>query len=74
MYIPGKDENTKLVKQVLMRRCLLMLVLLLRSVSIAVETRFKTIQDVVDLGTIFYLIQILILIVSMLIISGAIMI
>lgn len=50
MYIPGNDEYTKLVKQVLMRRSLLMLVLLLRSVSIAVENRFKTIQDVVDIG------------------------
>ena len=50
MYIPGKDENAKLVKHVLMRRCLLMLVLLLRTISIAVENRFKTMQDLVNIG------------------------
>ena len=50
MYIPGRDEYAKSVRRVLMRRCLLMLVLLLRSVSMAVERRYHTLQDLVDAG------------------------
>ena len=50
MYIPGNDERSRLLRRVLVRRVLLMLTLLLRSISRSVRRRFPTLQDLVKQG------------------------
>lgn len=58
LYIPDNDERSKVLRRVLVRRALLMLTLLLRSISRAVRRRFPTLQDLVKNGwdhTMFYL-------------------
>lgn len=56
LYCTGSDdsvesrENAKLLRRVLMRRCLLMLVLLFRHISESVHNRFPELQDLVDFG------------------------
>ncbi|XP_032790943.1 bestrophin-2 [Daphnia magna] len=50
MYVPGKDERSRIIRRVLLRRALLMLTLLLRSISRAVRRRFPTLQDLVKNG------------------------
>ena len=52
MYIPGEDERSKLLKRVLVRRAMLMLTLLLRSISKNVRKRYPTLQDLVKNGTV----------------------
>ena len=56
MYIPGNDENTKKLRHLLMRRALLMLTLLLRSISNAVRKRYPTLQDLVKNGNFIHFI------------------
>ncbi len=50
MYIPGNDDRSRVLRRVLVRRALLMLTLLLRSISRAVRRRFPTLQDLVKNG------------------------
>ena len=50
MYLPGNDEQTTKLRRVLMRRCLLMFVLLLRTVAIGIKRRFPSYQHVIDYG------------------------
>ena len=50
MYIPGADEESRLLRSTLCGICNLMAVLLFRSISDSVKNRFKTLQDVVDAG------------------------
>ena len=53
MYIPGEDERSKLLRRVLVRRAMLMLTLLLRSISKNVRNRYPTLQDLVKNGILF---------------------
>lgn len=50
IYVPGTDERTRLVRYGLVRRALLMLTLLLRSISPAVRRRYPALQDLVKEG------------------------
>jgi hypothetical protein len=50
MYIPGSDERSRAIRRLLVRRALLMMTLLLRSISRAVRRRFPTLQDLVKNG------------------------
>ena len=50
MYISGKDEESLLLRRVLIRRALLMLTLLLRSITKPIRRRFPTLQDMVNEG------------------------
>lgn len=50
MYISGKDEESLLLRRVLVRRALLMLTLLLRSITKPIRRRFPTLQDLVNEG------------------------
>ena len=54
MYIPGEDERSKLLRRVLVRRAMLMLTLLLRSISKNVRNRYPTLQDLVKNGIILF--------------------
>lgn len=51
IYIAGNQEQIRLLRQGLVRRELLMLVLLLRSISSAVRRRYPTLQSLVLDGT-----------------------
>jgi hypothetical protein len=50
MYISGKDEESLHLRRVLVRRALLMLTLLLRSITKPIRRRFPTLQDLVNEG------------------------
>lgn len=50
MYIPGDQELTRVLREGLVRRVLLMLTLLLRSISPAVRRRYPTLQTLVKEG------------------------
>nr|CAH0103871.1 unnamed protein product [Daphnia galeata] len=50
IYIPGDEEKVQELRNGLVRRALLMLILLLRSISSAVRRRFPTIQALVKEG------------------------
>ena len=55
MYVGGaRDNRSRLLRRVLMRRCLLMLVLLFRHISEAVLERFPTIDHLVQFGEVFH--------------------
>jgi bestrophin-3 len=51
IYIPGDGEKVQELRNGLVRRALLMLILLLRSISSAVRRRFPTIQALVKEGS-----------------------
>ncbi len=50
IYIPGDEEKIRVLRQGLVRRALLMLALLLRSISPAVRRRYPTLQSLVKDG------------------------
>ena len=50
IYIPGDGEEVRILREGLVRRALLMLVLLLRSISITVRRRYPTFQSLVKEG------------------------
>lgn len=50
MYIPGIDEDSRILRRTLMRYLNLTLVLVLRSISIAVKRRFPTKEHLVEAG------------------------
>jgi hypothetical protein len=50
MYLPGSDERSRAIRRLLVRRALLMMTLLLRSISRSVRRRFPTLQDLVKNG------------------------
>jgi hypothetical protein len=50
IYIPGDGEEVRVLRQGLVRRALLMLVLLLRSISSAVRRRYPNFQSLVKEG------------------------
>ena len=60
MYIPGNDEKSKLVRRALMRRCMSMFILLLRSVSTAINRRVHDLNELVQVGTFSICVKILI--------------
>ncbi len=50
IYIPGDGEEVRVLRQGLVRRALLMLILLLRSISPVVRRRYPTLQTLVKEG------------------------
>ncbi|XP_074594690.1 uncharacterized protein LOC141850059 isoform X2 [Brevipalpus obovatus] len=50
MYVPGSDETSRMLRRTLMRYLNLTLVLVLRSISIAVKRRFPTKEHLVEAG------------------------
>lgn len=50
MYVPGNDDTSRLLRRTLMRYLNLTLVLVLRSISIAVKRRFPTKEHLVEAG------------------------
>lgn len=50
MYIPGCDNESKLLRKTLMQNCNLMAVLVFRSISESVRSRLKSLEDVVNAG------------------------
>lgn len=52
MYIVGDSEKIKLIRRGLLRRTLLMLILLLRSISSRVRRRYPTLQSLVKAGNV----------------------
>lgn len=50
MYIPGVDEESRLLRKTLCQNCNLMAVLVFRSIADSVRNRLKTLQDVVNAG------------------------
>ena len=52
MYIPGVDEESRLLRKTLCQNCNLMAVLVFRSIADSVRNRLKTLQDVVNAGEI----------------------
>ena len=62
MYIPGDKKGTRVLREGLARRALLMLALLLRSISPAVRRRYPTLQSLVEEGTTFFIFETLIII------------
>ena len=51
LYIPGSDEDSRILRRTLMRYMNLTLVLVLRSISIAVKRRFPTKEHLIEAGT-----------------------
>ncbi|KAK4023402.1 hypothetical protein OUZ56_008814 [Daphnia magna] len=54
MYIPGCDNESKLLRKTLMQNCNLMAVLVFRSISESVRSRLKSLEDVVNAGFMTY--------------------
>ena len=50
LYIPGADAESRLLRKTMLRYCHLMLVLILRSISDSVKSRFSTLEDLVVSG------------------------
>lgn len=50
MYIPGCDNESKLLRKTLLQYCNLMAVLVFRTISEAVKFRLNTLEDVVNAG------------------------
>ena len=50
MYIPGEDDESRLLRKTLCQNCNLMLILLLRTISDSVRSKYKTIGDLVKAG------------------------
>lgn len=50
LYIPGNDENIRIIRRTLMRYLNLTLVLILRSISSAVKKRFPTLDHLTEVG------------------------
>ena len=50
MYIPGEDDESRLIRKTLCQNCNLMIVLLLRTISASVRSKYKSIDDLVKAG------------------------
>ena len=50
MYIPGDDNESRLLRKTLCQNCNLMIVLLLRSISDSVRSKWETLEDLVKAG------------------------
>lgn len=50
MYIPGSDNESRLLRKTLLQNCNLMAVLVFRTISESVRHRLKTLEDVVAAG------------------------
>ena len=53
MYIPGEDDESRLLRKTLCQNCNLMIILLLRSNSDSVRSKRKTIGELVKAGKSF---------------------
>ena len=52
MYIPGEDIESRTLRKTLCQNCNLMIVLLFQTISDTVRARLKTLQNIVDAGTV----------------------
>ena len=50
MYIPGDDNESRLLRKTLCQNCNMMIVLLLRSISDSVRSKWETLEDLVKAG------------------------
>lgn len=50
MYLPGSDDTSRMIRRTLMRYLNLSLVMVLRSISIAVKRRFPTKEHLIEAG------------------------
>lgn len=50
VYVDGSDEKSRWIRRTLMRYWNLSFILLMRSVSTAVNRRFSTLEDLVNIG------------------------